>query len=72
MLADEDLKALSFRVHSLKGSGGLYGLLPISHAAAEVETLIQAEASIEEVNSKVRSLIATIRRVEGYAETSRT
>jgi len=68
LLADEDLKSLSVLAHNLKGSGGLYGLMPITDAASGVERLIHAQASLDEVTTKVRSLIAVIRRVEGYCE----
>ena len=66
MLADEDIKSLSVLAHNFKGSGGLYGLMPISHAAADVEALIHSQASLDDISSNVRAKIAIVCRVEGY------
>jgi signal transduction histidine kinase/DNA-binding response OmpR family regulator len=59
----DDLRRI---VHQLKGAGGGYGFQPITHEAARAEDLIQHNHSLEEIDRAVRSLIDTIRRVEGY------
>jgi hypothetical protein len=68
LLADRDLEALRHRVHNLRGSGGLYGLMPISEVAGDLEMLIHTEASVAEISAKVSELIDTLESVEGYGQ----
>jgi CheY-like chemotaxis protein/HPt (histidine-containing phosphotransfer) domain-containing protein len=65
-LARKDLDNLSLKTHNLRGTGGLYGLMPITEAAATVENLIHAHASIDVIATKVEALIDVLRRVEGF------
>jgi chemotaxis protein histidine kinase CheA len=60
------MEQLSSMAHNLRGTGGMYGLMPITTAAARVETLIAAQAGVEAIEREVRSLIETIQRVEGF------
>ncbi|MEX0744455.1 MAG: Hpt domain-containing protein [Phycisphaeraceae bacterium] len=53
-------------VHNLKGTGGLYGLMPITEKAAEAEQRIESRAALESIIEQVDELIATVRSVEGY------
>jgi signal transduction histidine kinase/FixJ family two-component response regulator/HPt (histidine-containing phosphotransfer) domain-containing protein len=68
-LAAQDLDQLSLKIHNLKGTGGLYGLMPISDAAAEVEALISSNAPLEAISDKVLDLINIVRRTEGFQAT---
>jgi signal transduction histidine kinase len=65
-LARGDLEALSLQAHNLRGTGGLYGLMPISHAAGVLEDLIRTRGSVDEIASKVHQLVRILRRVEGF------
>jgi signal transduction histidine kinase len=60
-----DFERLATEVHNLSGTGGLYGLMPISDAAAGVERLLQAHADVDAIKRQVRHLIDIIGRVEG-------
>jgi response regulator RpfG family c-di-GMP phosphodiesterase len=65
-LAHNDLQRLSNEVHKLKGTGGLYGLMPITDAAGRVEKLLGQEVEAEAIKREVMELIDILRSVEGY------
>ena len=52
--------------HQLKGSGGGYGFMKITDAAAHLERLIDSGAHREDIVAGVQQLIEIIRSVEGY------
>jgi PAS domain S-box-containing protein len=66
MLQGQQMDELRRIVHQLKGAGGGYGFTPITTEAARAENLIKHNHSLEEIDRSVRSLVETIRRVEGY------
>jgi len=65
-LAQRDLAQLATKIHNLKGTGGLYGLMPITEAAAKAEKLLLDNASLDSIQPFIEDLIETIRRVEGF------
>ena len=50
----------------LKGTGGLYGFMPISESAARAEQAVRRSDTLASVAREVDELISIIRRVEGY------
>jgi len=62
-LASRDLKALSDLVHQIKGSGGLFGFMPITQQAVVVEEVIQCGRSIEAIHAEIAQLIGLLERV---------
>jgi PAS domain S-box-containing protein len=58
--------ALAEAAHKLRGAAGTYGLAEISAAAGLVEDQLLAGDAIAEVALKVESLLALVRRVDGY------
>jgi hypothetical protein len=65
-LAEGDLDRLSLKSHNLRGTGGLYGLMPITEAAGKVEDMIRDHASLDAIRTQVNCLIQVIRSVEGF------
>jgi CheY-like chemotaxis protein/HPt (histidine-containing phosphotransfer) domain-containing protein len=66
LLRERNLDELHREVHKLKGSGGLYGFMPLTEAAEQLEQRIVSDQQIEAVFTQVQSLIELIRSVEGY------
>ncbi len=66
LLEQGQLALLGEMIHKLRGSGGFYGLMPITDAAAPLDDLIRGGASIDHIQSHVHELVQVIRRVEGY------
>ncbi len=66
LLEQKQMDELRRIVHQLKGAGGGYGFTPITTEAARAENLIKHNHSLEEIDRAVRSLVETIRCVEGY------
>jgi HPt (histidine-containing phosphotransfer) domain-containing protein len=66
LLADGDLEQLRCAVHQLKGAGGGYGYPEITRLAAEAERTMDTHAEIAQIEERVRQLVETIGRVEGY------
>jgi hypothetical protein len=62
------LDDLAQKSHNLRGTGGLYGLMPITDAAGRVEDLINAGAPVEAISAEVSRLIDVLRSVEGFKE----
>jgi hypothetical protein len=60
------LEDLAHSSHNLRGTGGLYGLMPITDAAGKVEELIRTGAPIDAIKAEVSRLIDVIRSVEGF------
>ncbi|MEX0745918.1 MAG: CHASE3 domain-containing protein [Phycisphaeraceae bacterium] len=69
MLVQNDTDQLAELVHKLKGTGGLYGLMPITDMATDAEACLHEGASLEIIASQVDALVAMMRRVEGYDRT---
>jgi CheY-like chemotaxis protein len=66
LLERNDLTGLQALAHQLLGTCGGYGFAPISEPARAVEQSIKAGGNVETVTPEVRSLIAAIRRIDGY------
>jgi PAS domain S-box-containing protein len=67
-LERQDLVALQHVVHELVGTAGGYGFAPVSPQARRAEQAIRAHDDVESVAAEITSLIALIRRIEGYEE----
>jgi PAS domain S-box-containing protein len=65
-LREQNLESLRVVIHGLRGIGGLYGLMPITHLAAEAEERIMRNESLDEISTAVDDLVALLQRVEGY------
>jgi CheY-like chemotaxis protein len=65
-------KALTETAHKLRGAAGMYGLAEISTAAGLVEDHMLDGEAMAGVGAKVESLIALIRRVDGYKLSAET
>jgi CheY-like chemotaxis protein len=59
-------KTMAEAAHKLRGAAGTYGLAEISTAAGVVEDQLIAGDDIAEVGAEIESLIALMRRVDGY------
>ena len=57
---------LARAAHKLKGAGGSYGLPEISEEATKLEDQLRAGLSIEDVACEIQTLLATLRRIDGY------
>jgi HPt (histidine-containing phosphotransfer) domain-containing protein len=66
LLERENLDGMRRALHQLKGSGGGFGFMPITNAAARAERVILDAAPIAAVRAQVRELIELVERVEGY------
>ncbi|MCC6906864.1 MAG: response regulator [Phycisphaerales bacterium] len=64
VLAEEDLDALADHIHQLKGSGGLFGLMPLSRQAEVAEEHLQRRQSIEAITREVGTLVDLLHRVK--------
>jgi PAS domain S-box-containing protein len=67
-LASADISGLAEKVHNLKGTGGMYGFMPITAAAGKASDLIERESPVQAIVDGVNALIAILRRVEGFTE----
>ena len=63
MLEQEDLDRLAEVIHQLKGSGGLFGFMPITTQAAAAEEVVLRRMPIERISAEVKVLIALMDRV---------
>jgi len=61
-----NIAELAGSIHQIKGIGGLYGFAPMTEAATRAELSILESAQFQRIANEVKSLIALIRRVEGY------
>jgi CheY-like chemotaxis protein/anti-sigma regulatory factor (Ser/Thr protein kinase) len=61
-----DLATLRRRLHTLKGTGGTFGLDPITHTAEQAESIVQPGAQLEAIQHAVDDMIEMLRSVEGY------
>jgi len=69
-LEHHDLVALLGVVHDIVGTAGGYGFAPVSQPARQAQESIRAGAALEPIAAEINSLIAVIRRIEGYDESS--
>ncbi len=69
--AQAESAQISKVAHDLAGTGGMFGLMAISHAAIQVESAIMSGKDVETMRYAVRELIEVIRSVEGYQEPSK-
>jgi PAS domain S-box-containing protein len=68
LLENQDLIALQRVIHDIVGTAGGYGFAPISPPARRAEQAIRAGDALESITAGIASLIAVIRRIEGYDE----
>ena len=75
LAAKSDAAALRRVAHEIKGTSGFYGFTPLGEKAGRIEQMIDAAGAtnaIQEVTAQVQSLVALIRRVEGYDRSRET
>jgi PAS domain S-box-containing protein len=68
LLQRNDLAALQKIVHQLRGAAGGYGFDPLTEPATSAEESIKAGNVPERIATEINSLIALIRRIDGYDE----
>jgi PAS domain S-box-containing protein len=66
LLKEDDMEQLQGAIHQIKGTGGIYGFLPLTEAATRVEQALIGNTSVETAQADVNALIDLIRSVEGY------
>ncbi len=69
-LAEEDFAALADHIHQVKGSGGLFGLMPLSKQAEVAEEHIHRRQSIEAIAREVGTLINLMNSVTAADEST--
>jgi len=67
-LENNDLDGVQKIVHQLLGTCGGYGFAEVTEPARGVEQSIKAGKDIESVRTEINSLVAVVRRIEGYDE----
>jgi signal transduction histidine kinase/CheY-like chemotaxis protein/HPt (histidine-containing phosphotransfer) domain-containing protein len=72
LVDDHNFDELKLAVHQLKGLGGMYGFEPLSELAGTAECLINQAGPEGDVPNQVTSLLAMIRRIEGYPQGAST
>ena len=65
-LDEHDTQGMRGVLHNLKGSGGLFGFMPISELATSASDLIHDDMTWESIAASVRDLVEMLRSVEGY------
>jgi PAS domain S-box-containing protein len=70
LLEHHDLVALLGVVHDLVGTAGGYGFAPVTQPARQAQDSIRAGAALEPIAAEINSLIAVIRRIEGYDDSN--
>jgi signal transduction histidine kinase/DNA-binding NarL/FixJ family response regulator len=66
LLDQRNLEELARAVHRLKGSGEGYGFPVVSERAANAESTLQGQESLDKVIEQVQSLVSLLRSIEGY------
>jgi signal transduction histidine kinase/HPt (histidine-containing phosphotransfer) domain-containing protein len=66
LLEQNDLAALQKIVHQLWGASGGYGFDAVTEPAGRADESIKAGQTLESITAEVNSLIAVIRRIDGY------
>src|SRR5207249_3328333 len=61
-----DREGLRRQLHQLKGSGGGYGFMPVTDAAARAERALLDHLPPAAVAGRVRELIQVITSIDGY------
>ena len=69
LLAAGDLAELHRAVHQLKGAGSGYGFPQVTAAAALAEERLKDGAELDVIRRDVDTLVALVRRIEGYQQT---
>ncbi|MDB5319485.1 MAG: luxQ 3 [Phycisphaerales bacterium] len=72
LLDEQNLAGLKSVMHQIKGTGGIYGFMPLTHAAERIEQEIIADGQFETVENDVIALIDLIRTVQGYDRSQET
>jgi HPt (histidine-containing phosphotransfer) domain-containing protein len=67
-LENNDLDGVQKIVHQLLGACGGYGFTEVTEPARSVEQSIKAGRDIESIRTETNSLVAIVRRIEGYDE----
>ena len=65
-LNENQMDNLAGLMHQLRGTGGLYGFMPITEAAARAEQHLMNGEALDIIASDVQSLIELVRTVKGY------
>ena len=66
LLEQQNLADLRAVLHRLKGTGGLYGFMPITERAASAEQRIRENDPLERIAADVEDLVGIIRCVKSY------
>ena len=61
-IKENDRPTLAKLSHQLKGAAGGYGFTPITEAALEVENLVRAETSFQDMQNQIEQLLDLCRR----------
>jgi len=72
LLERNELAALQKVVHQLLGASGGYGFDPVTEPAVRAEGSIKAGNAPESIKAEIDSLIAVIRRIDGYCKAEAT
>ena len=63
---DNRLDLLRETIHQVKGVGGMFGFMPITDLARQIETSIETATDVIAITPMVETLINLLRRIEGY------
>ncbi len=66
-LAARDLEALAELVHQIKGSGGLFGFMPLTRQAEAAEEVLLRGKSIDVIRAEIDALTLLLERARGPA-----
>jgi HPt (histidine-containing phosphotransfer) domain-containing protein len=66
-LRSADLDALAQHLHQMKGSGGTFGFMPITSAAAEMEDRLQQGAPLDELARGLEHLAILVETATGIS-----
>jgi signal transduction histidine kinase/CheY-like chemotaxis protein/HPt (histidine-containing phosphotransfer) domain-containing protein len=71
-LATQNLESLGTEIHKLKGAAGVYGFMPLTESAAEIDRGLNQSVAPDAVAAQTARLIAQIRSVRGYDRNNET
>jgi signal transduction histidine kinase/DNA-binding response OmpR family regulator len=66
LFSENNRNELADIIHTLKGIGGMYGFMPISDLAGEIEQALREDEPLDDIRDRIEALIDLIRSVEGY------